>query len=297
MRFAHAPPRRLGPRSYPLYSSASVHSRGKTLVFPRLRQFLALQLSRPTNFCKETNFLLIQLLKNFKKLWMLLLFPFLRHSSNFQLPAELLRALHCPMTVPTPSCSVNPTPSPSGLGRGKSSSPSAVSRPTRKWMPHLAIRDSSAHQRASAQAVLPPPSGSRFQTRWFLHLLPRWRQTTVQELFFRLRTGFLHALDRQCHPGLHSSGTPAPLAVTVSESGPLTSPPAGRRQSAGVALWRPAMPLVDGQTSWPCTLATLYTVYSPCICISCYVLSNKLVLSYLLLVLLPQYPFLTFLFF
>jgi hypothetical protein len=45
-------------------------------------------------------------------------------------------------------------------------------------------------------------------------------------------------------------------------------------------------PLVDGQTSWLCTLAPLYTVYSPNI--SCNVLSNKLVLSYLLFSLLPQ---------
>ncbi len=58
MRFTHAPPWRLGPRSYLLYSSASLHSKGKTLVFPRLRQFWAFQLSWPTNFCKEMNFLL-----------------------------------------------------------------------------------------------------------------------------------------------------------------------------------------------------------------------------------------------
>jgi hypothetical protein len=64
MRFAHAPPRRLGPRSYLLYSSASMHSRGKILVFPWLRHFLALQLSCPMKFYKEINFLLIHLLKN-----------------------------------------------------------------------------------------------------------------------------------------------------------------------------------------------------------------------------------------
>ncbi len=57
IRFVHAPPRWLGPRSYLLYSLASVHSRGKTLVFPRLRQFFVLQLSCPMNFCKEMNFL------------------------------------------------------------------------------------------------------------------------------------------------------------------------------------------------------------------------------------------------
>jgi hypothetical protein len=54
--------------SYLLYSLASVQSRWKTPVFPRLRQFLVPQLSCPTNFCKEMNFLLMQLLKHFLKL-------------------------------------------------------------------------------------------------------------------------------------------------------------------------------------------------------------------------------------
>jgi transposase InsO family protein len=46
--------RRLGLRSYLLYSSTSVHSRGKTLVFPRLRQFLVLQL--PNEFLQGDEF-------------------------------------------------------------------------------------------------------------------------------------------------------------------------------------------------------------------------------------------------
>jgi transposase InsO family protein len=37
--FAHAPQWQHGPRRYALYSSDSERSRGKTLVFPRLRQF------------------------------------------------------------------------------------------------------------------------------------------------------------------------------------------------------------------------------------------------------------------
>jgi hypothetical protein len=85
MRFVHTPLRWPGPRSYLLYSSTSMHSRGKTLVFPWLRQSLVLQLSCPTNFCKETYYLLMKLSKKFKKLWMLLLFP-------------------CPGTIPVPSC-------------------------------------------------------------------------------------------------------------------------------------------------------------------------------------------------
>jgi hypothetical protein len=47
---AHAPPRQHGPRSYPLYSSDSECSRGKTLVFPRLRQFSVPKLPCQMNF-------------------------------------------------------------------------------------------------------------------------------------------------------------------------------------------------------------------------------------------------------
>jgi hypothetical protein len=188
MHFAHAPPWRLGPRSYLLYSSASVHSRGKTLVFSRLRQFLALQLSCPTNFCKETHFLLIQLLKNLKTNFGCSCFFFAQ--AQFQVPAAGRAARQAaarphssgmprrrypclsttPMTTPTPSCSVDPTPSPSGLGPEMRLSRSAASRPARKWTPRLAVRDAAADH-ASAHPVLLPPSGSRFETRWFLHLL------------------------------------------------------------------------------------------------------------------------------
>jgi hypothetical protein len=73
MHFAYAPPRQHGPRSYPLYSSDSEHSRGKTLVFPRLRQFLVHKLSCQMNFCKIMNFQLTPLSKIFPKLCMFLL--------------------------------------------------------------------------------------------------------------------------------------------------------------------------------------------------------------------------------
>ncbi len=55
-RSAHAPLRQQGPRSYPLYSLDSEHRRGKTLVFPQLRQFSVHKLSCQTNFCKIMNF-------------------------------------------------------------------------------------------------------------------------------------------------------------------------------------------------------------------------------------------------
>ncbi len=219
MRSAHAPLRRLGPRSYLLFSSASVHSQGKTL-------------------------------------WMLLLFPcpgtipasscLSSCQTSCCVPplsgcaaATLCSLSPAPTTAPKPSCSVDPTPSPSESGHGTRSSMPAASRPAWQQTPHLAACDAAVDCRVSAQAVPSPPSGSRLQTRWFLHLLfVRCRQATVQEPFFRSLTGFLHALDWQCHPSLHSS-EPAPSAVTASEIRPLTSPHAGQCQSSGGALWRP----------------------------------------------------------
>jgi hypothetical protein len=72
--FVHAPPRQLGPRSYLLCSSDSEHSRGKTLVFPWLRQFLALPLCCLMNFCKTKKCQLMLLSKNFQKPCMFLTF-------------------------------------------------------------------------------------------------------------------------------------------------------------------------------------------------------------------------------
>ncbi len=55
-RFAHAPPRQHGLRRYPLYSLDLKHSRGKTLVFPWLRQFSVHKFSCQMNFCKWWTF-------------------------------------------------------------------------------------------------------------------------------------------------------------------------------------------------------------------------------------------------
>jgi hypothetical protein len=124
--FFHTP-RPLGPRRSPGYSSAAVHSRGKTMAFPRLRQFLVLQLFCQMNFSKEMKFLLTQFKKKKKNLWMLLCFL-------------------CPWPRP--------------------------------WTPRLAAHDARADHRAQAQwsrwppptlVVQLPPSGSRSQTRWYLH--------------------------------------------------------------------------------------------------------------------------------
>jgi hypothetical protein len=48
----------------------------------------------------------------------------------------------------------------------------------------------------------------------------------------------LHALNRQRHPHLHSSGT---SIISGHSHGSWTSPPAGRHQSSGGALLRPVL--------------------------------------------------------
>ncbi len=192
-------------------------------------------------------------------------------------------------SAPMLSCGVDPSPSPSGSGPGTRSSPSATSRPAWKRTPCVAVRDAAADCWASAKAVLPPPSISRFQTRWILHLLlPMHCQPMVQELFFWSRTSFLHTLDQRRHPCLHSTGTRTVSgAVSASKIGPLTSPPASRRQSSDRARWRRAIhpwltvKPVGLVPKHPCTQCTV-------LYISCYVLSNTVVLLYLLLCLLPQ---------
>jgi hypothetical protein len=87
MRFVYAPPRQHGPRSYPTCSLDSEHSRGKTLVFPWLRQFLVHKLSCQINFCKMTNLQLTLMSKFFLSASSL---P--RHNSSTDLPSELLSA-------------------------------------------------------------------------------------------------------------------------------------------------------------------------------------------------------------
>jgi hypothetical protein len=98
MRFLLAPPRQLGPRSYPGYSSDFERSQGKTLVFPLLRQFWEPQLACQMSFSMEKNFLLTKCLKFFWTLWMLLLF--LSLASIIRVPC-CLRS--CQLTSAPPS--------------------------------------------------------------------------------------------------------------------------------------------------------------------------------------------------
>ncbi len=99
--------------------------------------------------------------------------------------------------------SLGPTPSPSESGPRMRSSPSAASRLARPRTPRLAACVAAADHRVCTQAVLPQPSGSRFQTRWFLHLPPRHCHETVPKPFSYPARRFLHARDRwrlhRCH--------------------------------------------------------------------------------------------------
>ncbi len=125
--------------------------------------------------------------------------------------------------------------------------------------------------------VPPRPSRSRFQTHWFLHLpLLRCRQATVQEPFSGRRPVFCTPWTGGTIP-VSTAAVPTPSAVTASEIGPLTSPPAGRRQTLGETCGDLATPL-----SWVYCITLVQSLY-----ISCYVSLNKQVLSYLLLRLLP----------
>jgi hypothetical protein len=100
-------------------------------------------------------------------------------------------------TAPTPSCTVDPAPSPSESGPGTRSLPSAASRLARPRTPRLAACVAAADRQVRTQAVLPQPSGSRFHTRWFLHLPLRRRHGTAPEPFSYPARRFLHARDRR----------------------------------------------------------------------------------------------------
>jgi hypothetical protein len=110
-------------------------------------------------------------------------------------------------TAPTPSSAAGSAPSPSEWGPGTRSSPSAASRLVRPRTPRLAARDAAAGRRVRTQATSPPPSGSRFQTRWYLHLPPGRRHETVPEPFSYPARRFLHARDRRRLHRCHRRGT------------------------------------------------------------------------------------------
>jgi hypothetical protein len=204
-----------------LYSSDSEHSRGKTLVFTQLRQFSVHKLSCQMNFCKMMNFQLTPLSTNFPKPCMFLLLLCLGTILALTCPASCQLSCSPPpssgsvraawfhpfsrsTTAPTRSCAAAPAPSPSESGPRMRWSLSTALRLARPRTPRLAARVAASDLWARAQAVLPQPSGSRFQTRWSLHLLLYRRcHETVSEPFSYPARRFLHARDRQRHHRCH----------------------------------------------------------------------------------------------
>ncbi len=71
----------------------------------------------------------------------------------------------------------------------------------------LAACVAAADRWVRTQAVLMQPSGSRFQTRWFLHLLLWRRHKMVPEPFSYPVRRFLHARDRRRHHRCHRRST------------------------------------------------------------------------------------------
>jgi hypothetical protein len=138
--FAHAPPWQHGPRNYPLNSLDSEHSRGKTLVFPQLRQFSVHKLSCQMNFYKMMNFQLTPLSKKLSKPCMFLpllclgtiLAPTCPASCQPRCSSFPFVWVHWGSLVPPLQplydgpCTAAPAPSPSESGRGTRRS--AISR-------------------------------------------------------------------------------------------------------------------------------------------------------------------------
>ncbi len=180
-------------------------------------------------------------------------------------------------------CAVAPAPSPFESGHGMRSSPSAASRPARQQTLSLAAHIAGADCPVCA---LPQPSGSRFQTRWYLHLpLRRDGLGTVflpgEEVFACLGPAAPPQVPQTRYLS-HSVLVPS----TATEVGPLTSSPSSQGQSSGgspvdtcLHPWSMVRPV-------RCTPVPLYNT---CLKAATYVTVNKPVLSYLLLRLLPRH--------
>jgi hypothetical protein len=181
------------------------------------------------------------------------------------------------------SAPMAPAPSPSESGPEMRSSPSAASGPAQQRLPSLAACVAAADCRVRAQAALLQPSGSSFQTCWFLCLPLRRRCKTVPEPFSYPVRRFLHAQTGSAFTA-STDEVPVPSTGTAKEVGPLTSSPSSQGQSSGGNLWRAAYAPGDGQTSLAYPSNPVQYLY-----INCYVTANKPVLSYLLLHLLTQH--------
>jgi hypothetical protein len=224
MRFTHAALRRLGPRSYLLYSWASVHSPRKDTGLSWAEAVFGTPIVLPNKILQGDEFSVDAIVNKFLKNLDAPAFSLPRHNSSTQLPAELpdelLRApliwlrrgdvippLHCPYYSPYAILRHGP----------------CFTTRVGSWDQIVSISHLKAYTEADATPSSPrrhgrPPGkrpGSPAATKWvslsdplvsFLPLLRR-RQAMVQELFFQSRTGFLHALDQWRHPSLQSRGT------------------------------------------------------------------------------------------
>jgi hypothetical protein len=150
--------------------------------------------------------------------------------------------------------------------------------------PCLAARVAAEDCRICAQAASPQPSGSRFQTRWFLRfLLPRHRHETVPKPFSYPAGGFCTPGDRRRLHSLHRRGT-RPINRHRPEGWTSDLVSSQLRPELGGALWRATYAPGDSQTS------PAYSSQSvQCLNINHLLSVNKLVLSYLLLRLLPKF--------
>ncbi len=194
----------------------------------------------PKKFLQNEEISVDSMVKNFSKTLDVPAFCLSRHNSNAQLssklPAELLSAtldwvrhggvippLHLLYDGPTPICAVDPAPSPSKSGPGMRSSPSATSRPAWPRTPSPAAHVAAADCWVPAQAVLSQPSGSRFQTCWFLHLPLQRRHEMVPEPFSYPVRRFLLVTGSAITGS--TDAVPVPSMGTAIEVEPLTSSP------------------------------------------------------------------------
>ncbi len=219
---------RHGPRNYPLYSSDSAQSRGKTLFFPQLRQFLGLQLCCLMNFCKLKKFLFDSIIKNFSKTLDAPASSLPGHNSSVSCPASCQPSSSLPSpsgsvvaawshlsshstTAPTPFCAMAPTPSPSESSHKVKDKVIAISH--FKACTAADAKPGSPHHRGRPPSSRP---GSPAATKWALFsdplvsspsslTLPRDGPGTVflpsEEVFALPGLARLHSLHRRgTHP-------------------------------------------------------------------------------------------------
>jgi hypothetical protein len=200
MRFVHVPLRRYGPRSYPLYSS-NLHAQ------PREDNGLSLDeevfgapIELPNEFLQIEEISVYSIIKIFSKTFNVPAVSLPRHNSSTQLPSELPAELLSAPLVWVCRGGVIPPLQPlydspcAVLHRG----PCSFTIRVRSGDEVIVVSHLKAcmaadttpgslqcHSRplGSCQAILPQPSRSHFQTRWYLHFLPWHRLETVRNRF------------------------------------------------------------------------------------------------------------------